>query len=60
MKTEVIPGAVERYLLEQERGNHNGKISVIINYGILMFAPMPECFSSKAYKDRILSFMHVV
>ena len=30
MKTEVIPGAVERYLAEQERDKNNGKILMII------------------------------
>ena len=30
MKTEVIPGAVERYLAEQERNKNNGKILMIM------------------------------
>ena len=32
VKTEVIPGAIELYLLEQERDKNNGKIVIPSNF----------------------------
>ena len=43
VKTEVIPGAVERYLAEQEREKNNGKILMI------MFCCVPGLYKFRTH-----------